>query len=78
MFWLARRVNANLAQQESETQKPGPRFYKPLKFSSRKLNRDRNRYGNVEFLVQYVSIKFFSTTDLLVNVFKVFSNVSVL
>ena len=66
MFWLARRVNANLAQQENETQKPGPGIYKPLKFSSRKLNSDRNRYGNVKFsllLSLFVLIKFLMTRD---------------
>ena len=54
MFWLARRVNANLAQQENETQKSGSGIYKPPRFGSRKLIHDRNRYGTGELLTHPV------------------------
>ena len=54
MFWLARRVNANLAQQENETQKSGSGIYKPSRFGSRKLIHNRNRYGTGEPLTHSV------------------------
>ena len=58
MFWLARRVNANLAQQENETQKSGSGIYKPPRFGSRKLIHDRNRYGTGELLTHSVKLSF--------------------
>ena len=47
MFWMARRVNANLARQEGGAGSSGSSTYKSRKFCSRSTNVDSTRYGNL-------------------------------